>query len=111
MSTTAIKYDMAGDPSIRLIRLKSIGDVLFTLPAVHVVRQNFPGAKITFLTSRENASLLEGFREGDEVITLDRARFQSGNQCGDFNPRKTKKTNYNLKLLVPHPGIWLKLHA
>jgi ADP-heptose:LPS heptosyltransferase len=77
---------MAGDPSIRLIRLKSIGDVLFTLPAVHVVRQNFPGAKITFLTSRENAPRLEGFREVDGVITLDHARFQSGNQCGDFNP-------------------------
>jgi ADP-heptose:LPS heptosyltransferase len=66
-------------PHILLIRLKSIGDVLFTLPAVHMVRQNFPGAKITFLTSRENAALLGGFREVDEVIPLDRARFQSGN--------------------------------
>jgi len=65
--------------NILLIRLKSIGDVLFALPAVHVVRENFPAAKITFLTSRENAPLLEGFREVDGVITLDRARFQSGN--------------------------------
>jgi len=65
--------------NILLIRLKSIGDVLFALPAVHMVRENFPGAKITFLTSRENISLLEGFQEVDEVIPLDRARFQSGN--------------------------------
>lgn len=65
--------------NILLIRLKSIGDVLFALPAVHVVRENFPGAKITFLTSRENVSLLEGFREVDGVIALERARFQSGN--------------------------------
>ena len=65
--------------NILLIRLKSIGDILFMLPAVHAVRENFPGAKITFLTSRENAPLLQGFREVDEVITLDRARFQSGN--------------------------------
>src|ERR1019366_8275816 len=65
--------------NILLIRLKSIGDILFLLPAVHVVRENFPDAKITFLTSRENAALLEGFREVDEVITLDRVRFQSGN--------------------------------
>jgi ADP-heptose:LPS heptosyltransferase len=64
---------------ILLIRLKSIGDVLFALPAVHVVRENFPGAKITFLTSRENVPLLEGFREVDGIIPLDRARFQSGN--------------------------------
>ena len=70
---------MDANPNILLIRLKSIGDVLFLLPAVHRVRENFPGAKITFLTSRENAPLLEGFQEVDEVITLDRARFQSGN--------------------------------
>jgi ADP-heptose:LPS heptosyltransferase len=65
--------------NILLIRLKSIGDVLFTLPAVHRVRENFPGAKIAFLTSRENAPLLEGFREADEIITVDRARLQGGN--------------------------------
>ena len=71
--------NMRQTENILLIRLKSIGDVLFTLPAVHRVRENFPGAKITFLTSRENAPLLEGFREVNEVIALDRARFQSGN--------------------------------
>src|ERR1039458_6823951 len=70
---------MHEDMNILLIRFKSIGDILFLLPSVHRIRDNFPGAKITFLTSRENASLLEGFREVDEVITLDRARFQSGN--------------------------------
>src|ERR1700690_4352525 len=65
--------------NILLIRLKSIGDVLFLLPAIHVVRENFPGAKITVLTARENAPLLAGFREVDGVLTLDRAAFQSGN--------------------------------
>jgi ADP-heptose:LPS heptosyltransferase len=67
------------DPRILLIRFKSIGDILFLLPAVHRIRENFPGAKITFLTSRENASLLEGFREVNEIITLDRVRLQGGN--------------------------------
>jgi len=42
--------NMSQNENILLIRLKSIGDVLFTLPAVHRVRENFPGAKITFLT-------------------------------------------------------------
>jgi ADP-heptose:LPS heptosyltransferase len=64
---------------ILLIRLKSIGDVVLTLPAVNVIRENFPDAKITFLTSEENAVLLLGFREVDEVITLDRAALRSGN--------------------------------
>jgi ADP-heptose:LPS heptosyltransferase len=65
--------------NILLIRLKSIGDVVFTLPAVAALRENFPAAKITFLTSKENAQLLQGFREVHEVIALDRAAFRSGN--------------------------------
>ena len=64
---------------ILLIRLKSIGDVVFTLPAVHRVRDMFPGAKITFLTASENVPLLAGFPGVDEVIPLDRGRFRSWN--------------------------------
>src|ERR1017187_188309 len=67
------------DPKVLLIRLKSIGDILFTLPAVNAVRDNFPSAKITFLTSKENAPLLCGFRAIDDVIPLDRATLRSGN--------------------------------
>jgi ADP-heptose:LPS heptosyltransferase len=65
--------------NILLIRLKSIGDVVLTLPAVNAVRASFPAAKITFLTSKENVPLLAGFREVNEVIPLDRAGFRSGN--------------------------------
>ena len=73
--------------NILLIRLKSIGDVVLTLPAVHVVRENFPAAKITFLTSQENAGLLEGFREVDDVLRLDRAALRGPNplrMAGEF---------------------------
>ena len=70
---------MDANENILLIRLKSIGDIVFTLPAVHVVRDNFPSAKITFLTSKESAPLLRGFREVNEVIPLDRAALGSGN--------------------------------
>ena len=86
---------------ILLIRLKSIGDVLFTLPAVHRVRELFPGAKITFLTSSENAPLLEGFREVDEIFTLDRARFRCRNpaaflSAGSDLLRRLRRGKYSL---------------
>ena len=68
--------------NILLIRLKSIGDVLFTLPAVNVVRQHFPQANITFLTSRENAVLVQGFRAVNQILAIDRAGLSTG------NPRK-----------------------
>ena len=64
---------------ILVIRLTAIGDVVLTLPAVSALRQNFPAAKITFLTTKENAALLQGFRDVDETVTLDRAAFRSRN--------------------------------
>ncbi len=69
---------MANRENILLIRLKSIGDVLFTLPAVHAVRENFPDARLHFLVSKENAPLLRGFAEIDAVIPLDRKIYGSG---------------------------------
>ena len=59
--------------NILLIRFKAIGDVVLTLPAVHAVRENFPDAHIAFFTVSENAPLLQGFRDVDEIIALDRA--------------------------------------
>ncbi len=53
-------------------RFKSIGDILFTLPAVHALRENFPETKISFLTSREFAPLVGCFRDVDEVLTINR---------------------------------------
>jgi ADP-heptose:LPS heptosyltransferase len=70
---------MVARENILLIRLKSIGDILFTLPAVHAVRKNFPKAKLHFLVSKEHAPLLRGFSEIDKVISLDRAIYRSGN--------------------------------
>src|SRR5438034_11596574 len=67
---------MSDAEKILLIRLKSIGDILFTLPAVHRLRDNFPRARMSFLTSKEHAPILDGFAEVDETIALDRALFQ-----------------------------------
>jgi ADP-heptose:LPS heptosyltransferase len=64
---------------ILVTRFKSIGDILFTLPAVHVLRENFPDRKISFLTSKEFGPMLGGFRDVDEVLTIDRLVFRRGN--------------------------------
>lgn len=61
---------------ILIIRWKSIGDVVFTLPAVNCIRANFPEARLTFLVSRENAFVVEGFAAIDQIWTIDRALFR-----------------------------------
>jgi ADP-heptose:LPS heptosyltransferase len=69
---------------ILLIRFKSIGDVLSTLPATEVIRQNFPTAKICFMVSKEHAPLLQGFREVNDVIAVDRAVYRQKNPLRAF---------------------------
>ena len=70
---------MVETPNILIIRLTAIGDVILTLPAVSQLRQNFPTAKISFLTTQENVSLLRGFAEVNETIAIDRATLRSRN--------------------------------
>jgi ADP-heptose:LPS heptosyltransferase len=62
---------------ILLIRWKSIGDVVFTLPAANRLREVFPEAEIVFLSSTENAFILEGFQAINHVWTLDRQQLRS----------------------------------
>jgi ADP-heptose:LPS heptosyltransferase len=72
---------MNAQKNILLIRLKSIGDVLFTLPASNAVRECFPDAHITYLVSAENRLLIETFPGVDEIITMDRARLKKLSTC------------------------------
>jgi ADP-heptose:LPS heptosyltransferase len=65
--------------NILIVRLRSIGDVLFTLPAVNCVRQNFPEARISFLTHQNCSPLLRGFEAVNEIIPLDREVYRGKN--------------------------------
>ena len=77
----AVKSKPFAPPGARVFvtRFKSIGDILFTLPAVHALRENFPAAQITFLTSKEFAPLVGCFRDVNDVLTLDRSAYRRGN--------------------------------
>lgn len=70
---------MQPESNILVIRLKSMGDVVFALPVVHRLRDCYPNARLSFLVSAENAPLLQGFRDVDETIVLDRSRYRGGN--------------------------------
>src|SRR4029079_16646014 len=71
-------WQMAMDKpfGILVIRLKSMGDIVFTLPALHALRAANPHAQISFLVSREYAPLLQGFRDVSSVIELNREQFR-----------------------------------
>lgn len=80
-----------------------MGDVVFTLPAVNLVRENFPDAHITFLTAAENRAIVEQFDAVDEVLSLDRQIFKQrhyGKGCSMLYEllKKLRSSNFCLSI-------------
>jgi ADP-heptose:LPS heptosyltransferase len=64
---------MATPPKkILLIQLRQLGDVLLTTPAAEVLKANFPGAEVHFLTEPPSDQLLPGNPFIDRVLVYDR---------------------------------------
>jgi ADP-heptose:LPS heptosyltransferase len=54
--------------NILLVRLRLIGDVVFTTPAIRAVRRHYPDAKIAYIVEEEAAAVVRGNPHLDEVI-------------------------------------------
>jgi lipopolysaccharide heptosyltransferase II len=58
--------------NILLIRLRLVGDVVFTTPTIRALRRRFPDARLTYLVERGAAPVVASNPDLDEVIVLDR---------------------------------------
>jgi predicted lipopolysaccharide heptosyltransferase III len=56
--------------NILLIRLRMIGDVVFTTPAIRALRRRYPEARITYLVESAAAPVLAGNPHVDDVIAI-----------------------------------------
>lgn len=59
---------------ILVMKLSASGDVVLATPSIRALRQRFPRAHITVLTSRENRDLLNRCPYLDDLVVFDRAR-------------------------------------
>lgn len=59
-------------PSILVVRLGSMGDVIHTLPAVASLKHSFPGSHLTWLIEPQWAPLLDGNPYVDSVVLFER---------------------------------------
>lgn len=60
--------------NILLIRLRLIGDVVFTTPAIRAFRRRYPEARISYLVEPDAAPVVAGSPHLDEVIVAPRLR-------------------------------------
>lgn len=57
---------------VLLIRFSSLGDIVLSLSAAHFFKQQFPEAKLSFLSSKEGGSIVRNCPDVDETIAFDR---------------------------------------
>lgn len=60
--------------NILLVRLREIGDVVFTTPAVRAIRQRYPFAHLTYIVEPAAAAVVDNNPHIDELIVAPRAR-------------------------------------
>src|SRR5262245_15408328 len=53
---------------VLLIRLREIGDVVFTTPAIHALREHVPDAHLTYLVEPAAAEVVRANPHLDEVL-------------------------------------------
>ena len=66
------KIEPTSVKNILLIRLRRIGDIVMTTPALSILRENFPHAHISYLIEEPFRELIEGHQDIDETIVISR---------------------------------------
>jgi len=87
------KIDIPFIKKILLIRLRPIGDIVMTTPAIKILREEFPDAFISYVVEPSYTRLVENHACIDEVLTL--RRDSTVTEFLKFI-RKIRKRNYDL---------------
>jgi lipopolysaccharide heptosyltransferase II len=81
-----------------LVRLREIGDVVFTTPAVQALRRHFPGAHISYVVEPAAAPIVQRNPHLDDVIVAPRRRGLRG-LLGDLAlARRLRAARYDLAI-------------
>ncbi len=79
---------------VLLIRLREIGDVVFTTPAVRALRQHFPDASITYIVEPVAADVIRSNPHINDVIVAPRTHLMADVALG----RRLRATRYDLAI-------------
>lgn len=83
---------------ILLIRLRLIGDVIFTTPIPRALKRTFPGARIEYVVERSAAAVVAGNPHLDEVIVIDRPRGLARLAADVWLARRLRGRRYDLAI-------------
>jgi lipopolysaccharide heptosyltransferase II len=81
-----------------LVRLREIGDVVFTTPAIHALRAHFPGAHLAYVVEPAAAPVVERNPHVDELIVAPRAGGIGGVLADLALGRRLRVARYDLAI-------------
>ena len=84
--------------NILLVRLRLIGDVVFTTPAIRAVRRHYPGARIAYVVEEEAAAVVHGNPHLDEVIVASSPHAPGRLRADLALIRKLRRERYDLAI-------------
>src|SRR5581483_9760299 len=83
---------------ILLLRLREIGDVVFTTPAVRALRKRFPDAHIAYVVEPHAAPIVQSNRHRGEVIVAPRRRGLGGAAVDIALGRRLRAARFDLAI-------------
>jgi predicted lipopolysaccharide heptosyltransferase III len=83
---------------ILLVRLRQIGDVVFTTPAIHALRHRFPNAHLTYVVEPQAAPVVSHNPHLDEIVIASRARGIRGLLDDVVLGRRLRRRHYDLAI-------------
>jgi ADP-heptose:LPS heptosyltransferase len=84
--------------NILLVRLRLIGDVVFTTPAIRAIRRHYPDARLTYIVEEEAAAVVRHNPHLDEVIVA-RSPHAPGRLRADIALiRRLRRERYDLAI-------------
>jgi ADP-heptose:LPS heptosyltransferase len=91
--------------SILIIKPSSLGDVVHTLPAVALIKDTYPGAKVTWVINPEWSPLLRGNPDVDHVHIFPRGDFTGLGAPVSFWPWLKKTRELRPELALDFQGL------
>ena len=83
---------------ILLVRLRPIGDVVFTTPLLGAIRRQFPDSHISYVVEPDSAPVVEGNPHLDELIIVPRRRGLSRVKDDLATARRLRRGRYDLAI-------------
>jgi lipopolysaccharide heptosyltransferase II len=84
--------------NILLVRLRLIGDVVFTTPAIRAIRRHYPDARITYVVEEEAAAVVRHNPHLDDVIVARSPHAHGRLQADIALIRRLRRERYDLAI-------------